>query len=288
MSGSNADAACSSGFMRLARPGRRWTTRGIGSSGLLVLAVVGAILGACATPPPATDPEALAEFKARNDPLEPTNRAIFAFNNAVDTVVIRPAAKAYTAVVPEQVRSGVHNALSNLGAPVRLANDMLQGSPRRAGDTAMRFLINSTIGVLGFIDVAAKWGFADHTSDAALTLAQWGVPEGPYLVLPLIGPSDLRDTVGYAANVAADPFVWVGQGAAVLALKLSRVAVRTVDERSRHATDIDAIKDTSLDPYAAFRSLYRQYRAAELDRLRSDDRATVPSMSPSAPAPAQH
>ncbi|MFL5256973.1 MAG: MlaA family lipoprotein [Rhodopila sp.] len=116
-----------------------------------------AALGSCATPP--SDPEALAEFKALNDPLEPTNRALFAVNNAIDAAVVRPVAQAYEAVLPEAVRNGVHNVLSNLGAPVRLANDMLQGQPRRAGDTAMRFLINSTAGVLGIFDVASKWGY---------------------------------------------------------------------------------------------------------------------------------
>ncbi|MBS0640859.1 MAG: VacJ family lipoprotein [Acetobacteraceae bacterium] len=233
-------------------------------------------LCACATPPPASDPEALAEFNQRNDPLEPANRTVFAFNEAVDAAVTRPVANAYQAVVPEAVRTGVHNALSNLGAPVRLVNDMLQGKPRRAGDTAMRFLINSTIGVLGVFDVAERWGYPEHGSDVGLTLAHWGVPEGPYVMLPFIGPSGLRDAVGYAANVAADPFVWLGQGSAVLGLKLSRVAVRAVDERQRHGADIDAVKETALDPYATFRSLYRQYRESELQKLREDQRATVP------------
>ena len=235
---------------------------------------------ACATAPPASDPDALAEFHALNDPLEPTNRAVYAFNAALDEVVVRPVAKAYEALLPGAVRTGVHNALSNLGEPVRLVNDMLGGKPRRAGDTAMRFLINSTIGVLGIFDVAAKWGYVDHSADAGLTMAAWGVPEGPYLMLPFIGPSGLRDAIGYAANIAADPFIWVGQGAAVLALQSSRVAVGAVDERARHGSDIDAVKDTALDPYATVRTLYRQYRSAELEKLQEDQRATAPAWFP--------
>ncbi|HVZ09191.1 MlaA family lipoprotein [Rhodopila sp.] len=244
--------------------------------------VVALLLGmaGCATAPPADDPEASAEFKARNDPFEPANRAVFAFNNAVDSAVLRPTAKAYEAVLPDAVRESIHNLLGNLGGPARLANDMLQGKPRRAGDTAMRFAINSTLGVAGLFDVAAKLGYPDHGSDGGLTLASWGVPDGPYVVLPLIGPSSARDATGYAATLASDPFIWIGQGAAVIGLKSSRIAVRAVDERARHATDLDAVKQTALDPYATFRSLYRQSRAAELETLRADDRATVPAWFP--------
>ena len=125
---------------------------------LVITAVLLGSLGGCATPPPADDPDALADFKETNDPLEPTNRAIYAFNDGLDTVIMRPAAQAYRFLVPSPVRAGVHNVLANLGTPAQLGNDMLEGKPRRAGDTTMRFLINTTVGVLGVFDVAKDWG----------------------------------------------------------------------------------------------------------------------------------
>ena len=143
----------------------------------------------CATPPPASDPDAVADFKETNDPLEPTNRVLYAINNGLDTVILRPVALAYRNVVPEPVRTGIHNVLSNLGTPVQLGNDILEAKPRRAGDTTMRFLINTTIGVVGIFDVAKELGYPNHDNDFGMTLALWGVPEGPFLFLPVLGPS---------------------------------------------------------------------------------------------------
>ena len=142
------------------------------------------------------------------------------------TVLIRSLCvrlrKAYRFLVPSPVRAGVHNVLSNLGTPVQLGNDMLEGKPRRAGDTTMRFLINTTVGVLGIFDVAKDWGYPDHDADFGMTLALWGLPDGPFLFLPVFGPSDPRDAIGLGVNAAMDPFTWVGQGAAVRALDWSR------------------------------------------------------------------
>jgi len=237
-------------------------------------------LAACATPPPPDDAEALAEFRATNDPIEPANRAVFAVNDALDTAVIRPAAQAYRFVVPEPAREGVHNVLMNVGSPVRLANDILQAKPRRAGDTLMRFAINSTVGVLGIFDVAKNWGYPEHDSDFGITLALWGMPEAPYLMLPVLGPSDVRDTGGLAVDYGLNPFSWVGQGAAVTALEWSYIPMLGLDSRARRFNDIDAVKKTSLDPYATFRSLYRQVRAREIEDTRQDHRATIPVWFP--------
>jgi phospholipid-binding lipoprotein MlaA len=243
------------------------------------------ILGGCATPPPADDPDAVAEFKETNDPLEPANRAFYAFNDALDTVIMRPAAKAYRFVVPSPVRSGVHNVLANLGTPVQLSNDMLDGKPRRAGDTTMRFLINTTVGVLGLFDVAKDWGYPDHDADFGLTLALWGLPDGPFLFLPVFGPSNPRDAIGLGVNAAMDPFTWVGQGAAVRALDWSRFGLNALDQRERHLDDVESITKTALDPYATFRSLYRQHREGRLEDLRKDKRATIPVWFPQSGAP---
>jgi phospholipid-binding lipoprotein MlaA len=238
------------------------------------------LLSACATKPPASDPEALAEFNETNDPLEPTNRVLYAVNNGIDTVLLRPLAVGYRYVVPEVVRGHIHNVLTNLTGPVRLANDMMQAKPRRAGDSLMRILVNSTVGVAGIFDVATDWGWPAHDSDYGMTLALWGLPEGPFLFLPVLGPSNPRDTVGFGTDLVIDPAFWVGNGATVTALGWSRFAVSGVDQRERALDDIDKIKAQALDPYATFRSLYRQNRQAKIDETRSDERRTVPIWFP--------
>jgi phospholipid-binding lipoprotein MlaA len=252
---------------------------------LVITALLLGTVGGCATPPPADDPDAVADFKETNDPLEPTNRGVYAFNNALDTVFLKPAAQAYRFILPGRVREGVHNVLSNLGTPVQLSNDMLDGKPRRAGDTTMRFLINTTVGVVGLFDVAKGWGYPDHDADFGMTLALWGLPEGPYLFLPVFGPSDPRDAIGLGVNSVMDPFTWVGQGTAVRALNWSRFGLNGLDQRERHLDDIDNIKKTALDPYATFRSLYRQHRHGQIDDLRNDTRATIPVWFPQSGSP---
>jgi phospholipid-binding lipoprotein MlaA len=254
----------------VARTVRRWTLAGLVACGI----------AGCATPPPADDPEAVADFEQTNDPLEPTNRVFYAINNGLDTVILRPAAQAYRYVLPGPVRTGIHNVLVNLGTPVQLTNDMLEGKPRRAGDTTMRFLINTTVGVLGIFDVAKGWGYPDHDADFGLTLANWGVPEGPFLFLPVLGPSGPRDAAGFGMDIAIDPFTWVGQGVGVTAANWTRFGVNAVDQRERVLDPIEQIKKTALDPYATFRSLYRQHRQAQLSKLRNDNRATIPVWFP--------
>jgi phospholipid-binding lipoprotein MlaA len=243
------------------------------------------VLAGCATPPPADDTDAVADFKETNDPLEPTNRTFYAVNNALDSAILKPAAQAYRAVVPEPLRNGIHNMLSNLGTPVQLGNDVLEARPRRAGDTTMRFLINSTVGVAGFFDVAKGWGYPDHDSDFGMTLAGWGMEPGPFLFLPILGPSDPRDFLGFGVDIAADPLTWLGQGVAVQALGYAKWGLNAVDQRERVLDPIDQIKKTALDPYATFRSLYRQHRSSQIEEMQNDNRATIPVWFPqSAPA----
>jgi phospholipid-binding lipoprotein MlaA len=251
---------------------------------LALSALLGITLAACAPKPPADDPDAVADYEQTNDPLEPTNRVFYAINNGLDTVILRPAAQAYRYVVPGAVRRGIHNVLTNIATPAQLANDMLQGKPRRAGDTAMRFVINSTAGVLGIFDVATRWGYPDHDSDFGMTLANWGVPEGPFLFLPVLGPSDPRDAVGFGVNIALDPFTWIGgpNQTGLTAFNWSRYGLNAVDTRERVLDSLDQIKKTALDPYATFRSLYRQHRHAQIEEMRNDKRATVPVWFPRA------
>ena len=237
-------------------------------------------LAGCATAPPASDPEAVADFKQLNDPLEPTNRFFYKIDNGIDTYVLRPVAVAYRDYVPGAVRRPVHNFLVNLADPALFANDVLEAKPRRAGDTMMRFLINTTAGVGGLFDVASGLGYPAHSADFGVTLAVWGVGDGPFLFLPVLGPSNPRDATGYAANVGLDPLTYATFGG-VNALRYSKYGVGVVDAREGLIDPIDQVKKTALDPYATFRSLYRQNRASQIETTRNDDRRTVPAWFPS-------
>ena len=212
--------------------------------------LAGAILlvAACATKPPASDPEALAEYNELNDPLEPTNRKFYAVNNALDRNVLRPVAVGYREAVPEPVRTHVHHLLSNLGNPAQFSNDVMQGKPRKAGNTLMRLLINTTVGLGGVFDVATDWGFPDHDNDFGLTLAVWGVPGGPFLFLPVLGPTNPRDAVGYGANSALDPLTWISFGGSAT-LGWARFGAGAVDSRER------VLDATNFDPKDRSRSV---------------------------------
>ena len=255
-----------------------------GSRLLLVTLGLISVVAGCATPPPASDTVAVAAFKQENDPLEPTNRFLYRVNNVLDDYVLRPVAIAYRDVLPDGVRNGIHNVLNNLATPVKLGNDMLEGEPRLAGNSYMRFLINTTAGGLGLFDPASKWGYPDHDNDFGLTFAIWGVPEGPFLFLPLLGPSNPRDGVGRGVQIFADPIERFGQGAVVTGLGYGRWGGDVVDERSRVLDTVASIKRTALDPYATFRSLYRQHRVAQINDIRNFNQHTIPAWYPQPPA----
>ena len=197
---------------------------------------------------------ALAE--PTRDPLQPFNRAMFTFNDALDRVVFRPLAVGYRAVLPQRVRNGVNNFFNNLRAPTTLLNDILQGKPKRARETINRFLVNSTIGLLGFVDIATGLGFLEHQEDYGQTLAVWGVPAGPYIVLPLLGPSTLRDAVGKVPEFYIPDPLWDSDDTAVT---IARFGFRAVDIRSR-LLDLDRVIKMQVDPYLFFRETYLQNR----------------------------
>ena len=167
----------------------------------------------CATPPNNAQPEA-AEAEDFNDPFEDTNRAIFDFNQMVDRHVLVPVAEAYRTVLPEPVRDSLRDFLRNLRAPLIFANNALQGDFEHAGQTFARFTLNSTLGVGGLIDVAGRWGqLPYHEQDLGVTFGVWGIPEGPYLVVPVLGPSDPRDLVGQVGEGFGDFCRRVGRDA---------------------------------------------------------------------------
>ncbi len=250
----------------------------------LLLAALCVSLPACAPKPPASKPDELADYNERNDPLEPTNRKLYAVSSALDRYAVRPVARGYVDVAPGSVRRHVHNVLSNLGNPAQFANDVLQAHPRKAGNTLMRLLINSTAGVGGVFDVASGLGFPDHDNDFGRTLAVWGIQGGPYLFLPVLGPSNPRDGIGYGANSVLDPLTWASFGGSAT-LGTARFGVGAVDSRSRVLDVTDSIEKTALDPYATFRSLYQQNRASDIEAARADLPATAPAWFPSRAKP---
>jgi phospholipid-binding lipoprotein MlaA len=205
----------------------------------------------------------------QNDPYEAQNRQIFELNQSLDRNVALPIAKGYVAVVPEPARDGIHNFLVNLHVPVIFANDVLQGEASRAGETLGRFTVNSTLGVGGLIDVATKVGIPEHHSDFGETLAVYGVNEGPYLVLPMIGPSNPRDAAGYVVDTALDPSTWISWRSSTF-FKLGRGVLDLVDTRSRNIETLDELERSSVDLYATMRSLYRQHRQAEINHGKAD------------------
>lgn len=204
-----------------------------------------------------------------NDPAESVNRAIFAANMKLDRNVMRPVAKAYRDNVPEEVRRGIHNAASNLREPSVVANDLLQGNPNRAWVSAQRFAINTTAGVGGVFDVAKDMNLPPHSSDFGQTLAVWGVGEGPYVQLPALGPSNVRDAVGTVAGMVLDPLSVTGVGALTY-LGYARTGADVVDKRSAHIEDLDELERSSIDYYATLRSVSRQQRQAEIDEAKQN------------------
>jgi len=212
---------------------------------------------------PENDPEAAAEYRKINDPVEKANRYIFKFNQGVDNVVLKPITGIYR-IFPKIIRNSVHNFFHNLKTPVILANDILQGEPVRAGNTLTRFVINTTIGIGGVRDQASSWGIAPHSEDFGQTLAVWGFGEGPYLMLPILGPSNPRDAIGKVVDYFVDPITWWARNNDEDWIPITRTVMNTIDTRDRLWDVIEDLEKSSIDYYAAVRSLYRQQRNREI------------------------
>lgn len=229
---------------------------------VVLLAMVS--VSACATRPPVDDPLALAAYRETNDPLEPMNRATFGFNQALGKVVLTPIARGYRFIVPKPARRGLGNALHNLRSPVILANDLLQAEGKRASDTFVRFLINTTLGLAGLFDVAKKFGIEGHDEDFGQTLAVWGFGEGPYLVLPIFGPSSPRDGIGRIGDIVMDPVFWIIRSSDEDYLNYVRTGVEGIDDLEQNLDELGELERSSLDFYAAMRTRYRENRAGEI------------------------
>ncbi len=242
-------------------------------------------LAGCATPPPKSDTADYQAYKELNDPLEPTNRVFYRVNNTLDTYAMKPVAQGYEAVTTPAIRQHVSDFTSNIGEPARLVNFMLEGKPRDAGTALVRFLLNSTIGIGGIFDPAAALGYPQTNTDFGLTLAIWGLPPGPYLYLPVFGPSGLRDVWSIPVEWLATPMTAAPASTALTDFGYAETGLRLVNLRARMLEPIEQIKATALDPYATFRSLYRQSRASQIKLIDQRDKPTPPDWYP---APSHH
>jgi phospholipid-binding lipoprotein MlaA len=208
---------------------------------------------ACSVAPPGVD---------IHDPYEPVNRQVHAFNVGLDSAILRPTSRA-AAQLPPEVRRPIANFADNVGLPGTVLNGLLQGDIGGAATNTFRFLINSTVGVLGLFDPAGAIGLAADKTDFGETLAVWGIPEGAYLELPILGPSTERDALGEIVDFLIDPLKNVGTDAMRRYGTVARVAARIID-RVQYASTVDSILYESADSYAQLRLFYLQNRRFEL------------------------
>lgn len=198
-----------------------------------------------------------------NDPFEPANRAVFEFNMALDRTIVEPTANAYVAMTPAPIRAGVRNVMTNLNRPVVFANAVLQGDASAAGDTLASFAVDTVFGLGGVFAIARAKGVPQHEEDFGQTLAVWGLPEGPYVMLPLLGPSSVRDATGRIADRYPHPFNYNDEFSSCEAAWALR-GLNGTDLRARAQTAMDTLDRTAIDPYAQLRSAWRQSREAQI------------------------
>jgi phospholipid-binding lipoprotein MlaA len=212
----------------------------------LTLALAASLTG-CATVPEAS--------RDKRDPLETVNRSVYAFNDGLDKAVLRPAARGYKAVVPQPIQTGVSNFFANAKYPVTLVNNLLQGKFKATLSDTARFTLNTTLGLGGILDPATAAGLDVNDEDFGQTLGKWGVPPGPYLVLPLLGPYTLRDGIGSLADDFAEPRAYLEDDS-------TRWTLWAADkfERRVRLLEADAVLDRAGDPYSFVRSAYLQRR----------------------------
>ena len=229
---------------------------------LFPVVLTGIALTACAATPDTRD---------ASDPFEPVNRAVFQFNDAADRAVVGPAARAYADITPKPAQRGVANVFNNLNRPVVLANTLLQGDFRRSSEVLISFITDTTFGLGGLLSLAEANGVPQHNEDFGQTLAVWGAPDGPYLMLPLIGPSNLRDGVGRFVDRYPHPLNWnedFAQSGEAWALR----GVNGLRIRAEADSAFATLDRTAIDPYVQLRSAYRQMRMNQIaDGTGEDD-----------------
>ncbi|MET1026885.1 MAG: VacJ family lipoprotein [Dongiaceae bacterium] len=236
------------------------------------------VTSGCAAKPDPNDEAAVEAYKEANDPFEPMNRYFFEVNQFLDEVIMKPFAGYYNIALPQFAKDSIRNALRNVNSPVILANDLFQGEGERAETTSMRFVINTTLGVGGLMDVAKNFGYVYHDEDFGQTLAVWGSGEGPYLHLPIIGPTNPRDLTGKGVDKLLDPLTWIAYFYDISPTNTVLAGLDALDTRSRNLEALDELKKGSIDFYATIRSLYRQQRADAIRNGKEADDLT-PSLT---------
>ncbi len=232
-------------------------------------------LAAClAVPTLASAQEIAPDTSARpaadaGDPWQGFNRGMFSVHQAVDGAVLEPVARGYRAVTPRPLRTGVLNFLRNLKSPVVFANDVLQGEVNRAGTTVGRFAINTTIGIAGIFDPATSMGLDRHDEDFGQTLAVWGVPSGPYVFVPVLGPTNVRDGAGRIVDSAFDPLTWADFDD-VNTVRAARTVIAGVAQREALLDPIDSMEAQGGDLYLTYRATYEVAREAAIQNGRMD------------------
>lgn len=206
----------------------------------------------------ATRPTGIAANPA--DPFEPFNRSVFNFNEKVDNAVIKPVATTYVKVVPSLVRSGVSNFFGNLGEVWNFANSVMQLKAQRSAETFMRFNVNTFFGLGGLLDIATEAGIYRHSEDFGETLGRWGMPPGPYVVLPILGPSTLRDTAAFPVDRVGDAFRYIPN----IEVRNSLTVLRLVDLRSSYLRAGQLLDDAALDKYSFTRDAWLQKRRSDV------------------------
>jgi phospholipid-binding lipoprotein MlaA len=230
------------------------------------------LLGGCATLPPGSKPDP-------RDRFERANRSVYAFNKAIDHAILRPVTRGYVKVTPQPVRRGIFNFLANIDYPITIINDALQGKVHDSLSDMARFGINTVVGVGGLFDPATHWGFEKHDEDFGQTLGKWGVHPGPYLMLPIFGPSTVRDAPAKVVDHFSSPKTYLLDTNADLGVSVLGV----VDKRAG-LLDTDHLIDNAYDPYAFLRNAWLQRRAYQVrdgevppdDELKDDSDQSTP------------